>query len=465
MNKYLKIVMIGIILFTFISCTFANADSGMSNAVGISLKDILPRTFEGLKADIFIPPGPSDVKSNAVESYSADYKKDGINRVTVFAVKTVNELYNHQLQICSRCHGSTLETCSQVNIKNIVSGADAQTWYWYSCFVNGEALSEAITFTVFINEETRTISVDSHWLTEEYTIPKCDAVYNFQIWSSDSVLSYKMLKTILETFHSLKGWKLDFLNTTHQASPTVYFKNAAFTSTGITVEVASWLEEERVVNFEGSYRKPWDKEKIHPFNRKFKIKRGVNTIKIDLDSVLLDLSVYIENDGFKDILYAANSSTWSSFKNENSKISMELFEEVKKAEAKDSCSLWGNLKLTGKVGKNGWCGVFKALNANNLPMDISKYKYLNFYARGKGDYRINLESSLLRDKGNSDFHQTSFTAEVKGKLYKIPLSGFKQRWGSDFPYTGKDIVSIAFVAEYPLKNIDLEIREISFSKN
>ena len=63
----------------------------------------------------------------------------------------------------------------------------------------------------------------------------------------------------------------------------------------------------------------------------------------------------------------------------------------------DDYMLAGCGEMNGSVGPEGWAGMAVTLNPNDLPVDVSQFNALTFYAKGDGkNYRVSVETVGVR---------------------------------------------------------------------
>ncbi|NTV78059.1 MAG: hypothetical protein HGA25_02655 [Clostridiales bacterium] len=92
-----------------------------------------------------------------------------------------------------------------------------------------------------------------------------------------------------------------------------------------------------------------------------------------------------------------------------------------------------------------------------------QYKNLNFFAKGNGNYTVQIETSSVTDY---NYHQSRFIAPRKGETFSFPLANFKQQnWGKRVEFSGKDVKNIVWLSTDSTGNpqLDLFIGNVSFT--
>lgn len=140
----------------------------------VNLRDILPQLGPvGTNAVAITPQGPFEVNSNAVEVVAIDFvdPATSVNKATVFATKTIGRTYDHDYHNCNLFHGYTLETAAALSLSGVLPGTTDAPWFWYLSMTKDKLVEETFIFAVFVDETTKTFTVDSQWLTDQYSVP------------------------------------------------------------------------------------------------------------------------------------------------------------------------------------------------------------------------------------------------------------------------------------------------------
>jgi len=162
------------------------------------------------------------------------------------------------------------------------------------------------------------------------------------------------------------------------------------------------------------------------------------------------------------------SGFWFVFNDEQSTVAMTPGEcaPITSASSNDLV-LAGCVEMTGTVTTTyGYVGLARTLNPNGVPVDISQYSALTFFAKGDGkSYKVNLETASVEDY---DYHQFVFTAPTEWRQVVIPLSLFEQQgWGQPVPFTRTDVRSVAWLSVgAPIDgSVNLAIDKVAFTNS
>lgn len=419
-----------------------------------------------------VPTGPLEVQSNAVDVAALAYEHNNTSFITaaILGLVTVDSPYSHTYAICNRASGFTLDDAYTMGIPDLVYGSTAPPpQFWYISMSKKGVMEKAFTFSVYVNEANKTFTVDSFWVPRDAVLPKnpgFNYILNFQVVAISQQDADNLLHNILSKLANYgDGWQVKYINT-QPVKPSFLVEDANL----LQMKVQNYLPQAQKVSIKGWARYTSDKKKQLPFSFDRILDPGLNIIKLPF-GYALDDSVTIQSAYFKDGIYVG-SGYWLAFNNIGKSITM--------TEAQTSASdinsgapddmVLGSAGIQGKVIAKGWGGLARTLNPNSLPVDISKYKYLFFQARGDGkSYSVQLETEALRNLKTSDFPQYVITTGPEWRQYAIPLSDFKQL-GTDpakiAPFTGTDVISVAWeTIDSPLDSVSLEIKDAAFINN
>ena len=101
--------------------------------------------------------------------------------------------------------------------------------------------------------------------------------------------------------------------------------------------------------------------------------------------------------------------------------------------------------FTGLMMGGGYGGL--ATNLSNGPVDLTKYKSVEFYAKGKGQFRLTLGQSSITDY---DYYamKDPFNASDDWQLMQVALADVKQGgWGAPKPFTPEAVQSLNFAVQ------------------
>ncbi|HEY5037689.1 MAG TPA: sialate O-acetylesterase, partial [bacterium] len=99
--------------------------------------------------------------------------------------------------------------------------------------------------------------------------------------------------------------------------------------------------------------------------------------------------------------------------------------------------------VKGQFTGGAWGSVFTNLNVDGTPTDLSSFKEIEFYAKGRGQFRTNLSQPSITDW--DEYASEPFDLTKEWKLHNISISSLKQGgWGSPKPYTPAAVQGIFF---------------------
>ncbi len=425
----------------------------------INLRDIIPNIGpDGTVATPVTPSFPLNGATNAVDAAATDFvDANSAIRASVFATKTIDRTYEHDYAICNRFHGYTLHSVAALPLPGLLPGMTESPWFWYTSNTTNQFVEETYIFVVFVNEGQKTFTVDSRWITDQYSPPPAttyDYIFNFQTFASSSEEAYKLVQRTASNLANFgTGWTVNFANTTEPPKPTVVIKSTELAGKTLKMAVQSWLPTTQTVRFFGTLRRPTDRTTDIPFEYERILQPGYNVVELPLGNIL-DAVVQVLNSDFLDRVYVG-SGFWFTFDDSadggTSNVTLSLPTSCNPATnlTEADLTLGECAQMAGAVATGGgYVGMARTINPNGLPIDISQYKALAFFAKGDGkSYRVSLETESVGKLGSTDFHQFVFTASPEGRQYIIPLSSFAQR-GSDnlVPFTGRDVKAVVWTS-------------------
>jgi RHS repeat-associated protein len=445
-----------------------------------TMDDILPT--EGPEGTTAVPFTRADILkltnvdllrvTNAVEAKGMDFVDNTTSQVkaVVLGIKTIGETYEHDYSACNRFHDHTLESAAPVALPDVLPGITEVPWFWYVSTTDGEVIGEALLFTVFVDEDQKSSTVDSRWLADNYPDPidpACDYVFNFQIWSSSSEEAYKLLRLTLE---NLSGYgTVSFANTVVPVSPVVLIKSAEYFNDSIRMMVQSWLPETETVRFFGPVRYT-DDVAIHNLEFNVTLEPGINIIELP-EANMLDAIIFATVNGFLDKVYVG-TAYWFAFDDSDSNGTSQVsltHRNTTHPPREGDLSMDGCAEMAGivnKIGnKSGWVGLGRALKTDESPTDVSQYKALAFFAKGDGKkYSVKLKTGSVTD---NDYHQFVFTVSPEWKQYVIPFYLFEQQgWGKQVQLNGTDVKSVLWLTVgAPHESVALWVDGVAFTNS
>lgn len=462
----------------FVQKAYADDNAAVpSNEPPLVMADLLPdQGPEGTVARINVPENPFVVNSNAVDGVFIDFvdPESSHNLATVFCLKTVSAVYNHDYPLCNRFHNYVLQRAQPIALTGSTPGQTDPAWFWFATMTKGDRVEEAFLFNVYVNESQKHFQVDSHWLSDSYTTRNpapYEYILNYQIWAYSSYEAGDLLLRTLNQLVETAGpdWTVSYLNSSEPVLPDLFIKSAQLRNRQALLTLQSRFTEPRQVAFTVYYRPAFNREENLSARLEATVSPGISQIALPVGAVL-DAVIELELEGFKDKVYVGNGA-WFDFRDgDPTQVDLNTAHCSNETDlSADDFLLPGCGSLSGRVGAQGWAGMAVTLNPNDLAIDVGEYNALTFYAQGDGQsYRISIETDAIRQQGGGDFHQFVFTAAPEGRRYTIPFSSFRQRYQSKenaVAFTGEDVISVAWSSVgAPLDSIRLSVDQVGFIK-
>lgn len=457
-----------------------------------------------LKLDDFLPTaGPNGTTATAIASVpdvlaitsAPDAKavdfvdSDQQVQASVLGILSVGQPYPHDYGVCNRFKGYTIDEIAPVLVN--VPPAN-QGWFWHSHGNQGDAIHEdAFIFHIFVNEAQKQFHVDSRWTQDSYGQKfdfAFDYVFNMQVWSNNLATSQALLQAVLLrlTDYEDGSWQVLYHNQTQPIAPDLIVNKVRYemdnirlslvqitattptsnTMQAVTVAQTS-AQAQTPVHVYGAWRSYLDRTTLQPFDYQINLADQGPEFLLNFPG-LLDITVYVEHDGFTDKVYTG-SGLWFAVSPGGSTAKTQI--TPGQCRSLDSIDKH-DLLLAGCVDgatpdltNQDAAGIGRTLNPNGRSVDISPYKALHFWAKGDGaPVRIQLESAGITDH---DYYQTVFTPDSEWRQYIIPLSQFSQRgFGAPKPFLGTDIKAVIWLnATITGKPMNLALDQVSFTSS
>jgi hypothetical protein len=405
--------------------------SGPSNTITSSYNPI--ELFEG--------------RTNAVDATVLNYNdKDGSTKATITIIKTLERAYVHDISVCNRYKGYNLD---DIYLLPFSMNSSPLSWFWSMSASKGNFLEYDIIFTVLVNEEKKEFLIDSRWLYDNYPNPikgEYDYVLNYQIRAYSMDESYKLLEQAINLL-SEKG-KVSFNNQIKPAFPSLFMKSGRYSINEIELEFDDSRKENTPIELYGSARYFDNLTKSIPFTYNITVppEGGATDLPISLGQ--LDAVVFIKSNDFLDKVYVGRGF-WFCYSDSQSNTAL-LYEAcpIQKNTKQNDLIFLGCAKFAGQLSpKEGYIGVGYALNPSGMPVDITPFSAVTFFAKGNNtEYQVRLETDSVKDH---DYYSFAFEAPKDGKQFTIPIASFKQGgWGEHVPFSGKDVKVISWAPAY-----------------
>lgn len=436
------------------------------NTMQIRLEDFIPN--QGPAGTTPKAAVPVDVLAvtNAPDAKAVDFV-DGAGKIQAVAlgILSVGGPYEHDYGVCNRYKEYVFEAIEplQLTVPNQQSG-----WFWHSHAVKDETLSEeALFFHIFVDEANKQFHIDSRWIQDDYPAQldfAFDYVFNLQLWSNDLAKTQELLTGMLTKLGQIDNgaWQLVYHNQTKPTAANLFVKQTTYSADEVKLALWNRTGADQPVRFYGAWRSQSDRNTLQPFEYTL----DLPTDQTDLNFVfpgLLDVTIYVESNGFTDKIYQGGG-LWFAVKGaQNSAPTMMLGQcrQVNDIATIDLVLAGCAEVTTAPLGTNDQVGIGRTLNPNGRAVDVSPYKALRFWAKGDGTpVRVILETASVT---NNDYYQTVFRPDSEWREYMLPLTQFT-RSTERTALAGTDLKAVIWTnAEATGQPMNLAIDGVSFT--
>ena len=364
----------------------------------LGLNDLMPD--EGPLHTLPKPAVPADVLAvtNAPDAQAVDFVDAAGNvQAVALGILSLDKPYAHDYGVCNRFKGYAFD---QIAPQLVDVPPAHRAWFWHSTAQSAVYdYEDALTFHIFVNEAARQFHIDSQWTQDNYPDSfdfAFDYIFNMQVWSSHPTISEQLLQGILlrlDTFGD-GDWDVIYHNASAPAAPSVFVRKAQTSIDAINLELTSLGSVDQEVRIYGTWRSQEDRLTQQPFVQRVTLTEQVQTVSLSFPG-LLDATVYIESNGFVDKIYAG-SGLWFAVGDSSTAANLTLGECRPSQEIdKQDLLLAGCADLAAMpTTEVDSVGIGRTLNPNGMPVDVSPYQALRFWAKGNGaPVRLLLETS------------------------------------------------------------------------
>lgn len=430
------------------------------------------------------PAVPADVLAvtTAPDAKAVDFVDEAGNvQAVALGILSVGEPYAHDYGVCNRFQGYSFE---QIAPQLIDVPPANRAWFWHSTAQSMEhGYEDALIFHIFVNETEKQFHIDSRWTQDEYDTGfdfAFDYVFNMQVWSNNPTTSEQLLQGILLRLNNFGDgdWQVTYHNEAAPTTPSVFIKQVQTTLDTVTLDLvtlglARENNESQTIQVHGTWRSQTDRLTLQPFAQSITLNAGETSVPLTFPG-LLDATIYVESNGFADKVYAGSGLWFVAGPDQSNADKLTLgdcrsTEALDNADDKDSIDktdllLAGCADLAPVMPQGADnIGIGRTLNPNGMPVDVSPYQALRFWAKGNGTpVRILLETDGIKD---ADYFQTVFVPTADWQQYIIPLRHFYQRgFGQPATYTGNDAKAVLWLnAENNGQQLSLSLDQVSFT--
>ena len=421
------------------------------------LREVIPA--EGPQTTLAYEVTPGDLLgiTNATGVLAVDYLQvDGRRLGAIFsATSPTGELYDHTKTACDRLGGGMLEDVrlARINGHNFVLSklrhADGNIDY-------------AISFVAYRSGAGYT--VDSRFSPIEYDIPANSEVINIQVWGVVPEFTQELTRKLLDELSA--GDELEYNNSAASA-PQIFVADGAYTQGQIKLRVANKVGATDITVRGSLAATEADAEMSirTPFEQTLSLEAPASDspyseISLNVGSIFdATLTVVHDESGSLDQLYHADG-TWSYATGDD--VESPAFNTVasKQMYTSDRYIVERSGSLRGQV--KSWVSLFRYLQPNGRPIDLTDYKYVSFTASGEGSVRLIAEKESIEDWNQYGF---SFNLSEEPKRFRIQFSELRKEATFDGPFKADDVTLLAFYLTgngQESKDFSINIENVTF---
>ncbi|MCX6047752.1 MAG: hypothetical protein NT075_21855 [Chloroflexi bacterium] len=407
---------------------------------------------------------------------------DGQVQAAALGILSVGGPYPHDYGVCNRFKGYDFDEIAPVLVD--APPAD-QAWFWHSHASQGDTIHEdAFIFHIFVNETTKQFYIDSRWIQDDYGQSfdfAFDYVFNMQVWSNNLPTSQALLQAILLHLSDFEdgSWEVIYHNQVKPADPEVFVNKVRYDMDTIDLTLAQITDTAEAINAAqvadptatpvhvyGAWRSHLDRQTLQPFDYQINLTAQNTEYPLNFPG-LLDVTIYVEHNGFTDKIYAG-SGLWFAINPADTAQTVMTLGQCRSLAGIDPQDLLlaGCVDgVTPTLTNADQAGLGRTLNPNGRGVDVSPYKALHFWAKGDGTpVRIQLESASIADH---DYYQTVVTLDSEWRQYIIPLSQFTQRgFGAPAAFLRTDVKAVVWLNAIATgKALNLSLDQVSFTNS
>ena len=438
-------------------------------AMNLKIVDVLPAAGPAGSAPSKVIPKDVLAITDAPDAQAVDFVNgEGQVKASALGILTVDKPYPHDYAVCNRFKDYVFDAIEPLAI---TLPSNTNIWFWHASSHKGDTIHEdAFVFNIFVDEVNKQFHIDSHWVKDDYpaTLPyRFDYVFNMQVWSGNVPDSQALLLGILDKLGQIDGgaWQTIYHNQTQPSAPQLYVNQVQYEADNVHLQLNNLTTDTQAVRIYGAWRSHLDRNTLVPFEYNVDIPADQTDLALVFPG-LLDVTTYVESNGFTDKVYTGSGLWFSINPSDTDKTTMTLGAECRQLDSVDERDLLlagcANITTPNLDGSDRF-GIGRTLNPNGRNVDVSPYKAVRFWAQGDGTpVRIVLESAGITD---GDYYQATFMPDSNWRQYIIPISQFAQRgFGAAKAWTGTDVKAVVWLnATATDKPLNLALDQVTFT--
>ncbi|MFN8494569.1 MAG: carbohydrate binding domain-containing protein [Caldilineaceae bacterium] len=437
-------------------------------ALNLKIVDVLPATGPAGSTPSKVIPKDVLAITDAPDAQAVDFVNEQSQvKASALGILTVDKPYPHDYAVCNRFKDYVFDAIDPLTV---TLPSNVNTWFWHASSHKGDTIHEdAFVFNIFVDEVNKQFHVDSHWVKDDYpaTLPyRFDYIFNMQVWGNNIPDSQALLLGILDKLAQVDGgaWQTIYHNQSKPTAPELYVNQVQYQADEVHLSIDNLSPDQQPVRLYGAWRSHIDRNTLVPFEYDILVPVHQTDLALVFPG-LLDVTIYVENNGFTDKVYTGSGLWFSVNPADTGKTQMTLG-ECRTLDSIDTRDLLlagcANITTPNLDGVDRF-GIGRTLNPNGRNVDVSPYKAVRFWAQGDGTpVRIILETASITD---GDYYQTTFTPDSRWRQYIIPLNQFTQRgFGAAKAWTGADVKAVVWLnATATNKALNLALDQVTFT--
>ncbi len=375
--------------------------------------------------------------TNAIDVFALNYLRADQRRVgALFATSTQGEIYEHTKVVCDRLRGAVLEHLDLVTVAG-------QPFVRSGLRHADGSFDHAISFVVY--PEGDGYVVDSRFRQDEYDAPVADAdIFNLQVWSVSKMATVELAEQVLARLAALGPVRYRNTDANPPALPKTYVRTGRYEQGRLTLELYNAAGASRV-HLTGGTLARTESGLRTDFVDTIELPEMADdtpVVEVELNlGPIFDAAFFVEVDGedHPDQLYLADGA-WS-FAYDTDGASVDRFAVDPEAPLTAEPGKWTVERpatLAGRV--ETWTALFRYLQSNALPVDLTDYQYVEFTAWGEGQVRMLLEKASIT---TSDHYGHIFHLDDEPQRVRVWFDDLARGDGRD-DFVANDVAVLSF---------------------
>ncbi len=405
------------------------------DALGIIL-DVIPQQGPLKSSSIVTTPKDLQGITNATSFFAVDYMYTDNRRIGAILANTTPDgyTYEHTKAICDRLNGATLEEMTTVMVMG-------QPFQMATLRHSDGSVDYASWFVVYQTADG--FQVENQFRRSGYKALKTgNEILNFQVWSVVPQFTKGMVEEILVALQ-----KRGAVNWTGNAPqlPKVFVRKAQYASGKMRLEVVN-LAGAKSLTLNGTQALTESGDRVS-FSQVVPLSQtevgSRETLEIPVNNLYdIGFSISNEKDAATDELYLSDGPWGASADPAGANIAHFTVKAVDAANTgSDVYTVDRNIEVSGRV--KTWVAIFRSLQPNQLPINLSAYNTLRFKAKGMGTLKVVMEKAGIK---TWDQYASRVSLSGNEAIYELPFPSFRIADGTG-KLRAEDVTQLVFYVE------------------